>query len=102
MPPAANRANRATEATLKGASRRTAPESTRMGVINAAMASARHTLAIIDPTRLPTANWDERRNVARAATTSSAMLVPSPPTSAPTTVGRIRRTPAMRARATMN
>lgn len=59
MPPLARRANAATEATLIGASRRTMPESTRTGVINAAMASARQTLAMIEPTRLPTANSGE-------------------------------------------
>ena len=92
-PIAAKHPNRTTETTLNGASRLTVAESTSIGAIKAANAKARQTLAMTEPIRLPSASWGEWRMAARAATISSTMLVPKPPTRAPTTVGRTLTAP---------
>ena len=101
MPPTARMANSTTDSTLIGASLRTVAESTFKGMISAAIARARQTLAAIDPTRLPTARLGDLAT-ATPATMSSAMLVPRPPTRAAATVGRIRIETEMRARAITN
>ena len=100
-PPTASTANSTTEATLIGASLRTVAESTFKGMISAATARARQTLATIDPTRLPMAKSGDLA-AATPATMSSAILVPRPPTSAAATVGRTRIEAEMRARAITN
>jgi len=100
-PPTARMANRTTDATLMGASLRTVAESTFKGMIKAATAKARQTLATIDPTRLPMAKLGDLA-AATPATMSSAMLVPRPPTRAAETVGRTRTEAEIRARAITN
>ena len=54
-PPTARTANNTTDATLIGASLLTVAESTFKGIISAATAKAKQTLATIDPTKLPRA-----------------------------------------------
>ena len=101
-PPRSSSANNSTAAKEMGASRRTVLESTRTGAISAAMARASDTLAMTEPTRFPTAISGSLRTDATLDTISSGRLAPSPPITAPTTVGLIRSAVASRPAPTTN
>ena len=78
IPPISARLTARTAAIESEASRRSTDSCTTSGVISAATPSARPTLTVFEPTKLPTARPSSPSAAAKAETSQSGRLVPTP------------------------